>query len=226
MNYLECLDPASSARYEILNHNEGVVPLCDEAEADKPIAMFVMPSPERLGSGLDKADASAEVDFDLNPNLEKLIDVDKNCPIEGRDGTWEGAHGDSAFVPNPEIVPANPVTNPDHLNWGEILDKYGIEKIDFKGGEPDFSAVSQASVKIDDFSDNRMGKGGNFEQASAIVAKQQGITVEEVQGWMKENRYTWHERCDGSTLDQVPVEIHDNVRHEGWGTDVSAPHNG
>ncbi len=35
--------------------------------------------------------------------------------------------------------------------WGEILDKNGIDGIEFKDGEPDFTPVSKGTVEIDDF---------------------------------------------------------------------------
>ncbi len=137
------------------------------------------------------------------------------CPIDGHGGHWDGERGNSTWYPNRDDVPGNPLFNPDKLSWGEILDKYGIDGIPFKNGEPDFSQVSKGTVEIDNFSENRYGKGGNFDQAAEKLAEERGCTPDEVKDWMKENRYTWHERSDCKTMDKVPTEVHGNVRHEG-----------
>lgn len=114
------------------------------------------------------------------------------------------------------------MTNPDGLTWGQILDKYGIDGIEFKNGEPDFSPVAKGTVEIDHFTDNRYGKGGNFDQACERLAEQRGCTKEEVKAWMKENKYTWHERSDCKTMDKVPTEIHGNIRHSGGISEAKA----
>jgi hypothetical protein len=137
------------------------------------------------------------------------------CPIDGHGGHWDGERGNSTWYPDKEEVPKNPNTNPEKRSWEEILDKYGIEGIPFEDGEPDFSEVSKGTVEIDDFSENRYGKGGNFDQATEKLAEERGCTKEEVKAWMKENKYTWHERSDCKTMDKVPTEVHGNVRHEG-----------
>lgn len=148
------------------------------------------------------------------PILVENSDV-KGCPLEGNGGTWDGERGNSNWHPDRKHIPENPKTNPDKLSWGEILDKYGIDSIPFKDGEVDFSEVSKGTVKIDDFSERRYGKGGNFDQATERLAEQKGCTKEEVKKWMEENRYTWHEGRDCSTMSKVPTEVHGNVRHSG-----------
>lgn len=137
------------------------------------------------------------------------------CPIEGHGGSWEGERGNSTWRPDRNDVPKNPKTNPEGKTWGQILDKYGIDGIPFRDGEPDFSSVSKGTVQIDNFTENRYGKGGNFDQACEKLAEQRGCTKEEVKQWMKENGYTWHERSDCRTMDKVPTEVHGNIRHEG-----------
>lgn len=139
----------------------------------------------------------------------------KGCPLEGNGGYWDGERGNSNWVPNRSEIPKNPKTNPDGLSWGEILDKYGIDSITFKDGEPDFSEVSKGEVKIDNFTDNRYGKGGNFDQATQKLAEQRGYSPGEVKNWMKDNKYTWHECSDCSTMQKVPTEVHGNVPHSG-----------
>jgi hypothetical protein len=111
-------------------------------------------------------------------NIPKLFDdlsTDKFLPRS--DGKWEGNPGDSVWKPERDKIPENPKTNPEGKTWGEILDKYGIEGIPFKDGEPDFSEVSKGTVEIDDFSEDR---DDNFDAADEKLAEQRGCTKEEV----------------------------------------------
>ena len=58
--------------------------------------------------------------------------------------------------------------NPDNLTWGELKEKYGIDGISFKDGEPDFSEVMKDEVKIDNFTTER---NKNFPQADEKLAE-------------------------------------------------------
>ena len=165
----------------------------------------------KLAQSMDKLTDEKDIDKPIAKELDEV----KGCPIEGNGGHWEGERGNSKWFPNRDEIPKNPLTNPDGLTWGQILDKYGIDGIEFKNGEPDFSPVAKGTVEIDHFTDNRYGKGGNFDQACEKLAEQRGCTKEEVKAWMKENKYTWHERSDCKTMDKVPTEIHGNIRHSG-----------
>ena len=139
----------------------------------------------------------------INDNL-------KNCPIEGNNGHWEGERGNSKWLPDRDYVPGK--SNPEGKTWGEILDKYGIDGIPFKDGEPDFSEISKGTVEIKPFTDSRTD---NFDKADIELAKQRGCTPEEVAKWRKENGYTWHECKDMKTMQKVPSEVHNNVSHSG-----------
>lgn len=165
----------------------------------------------KLSKNMDKITNPEELD---KPIAKELTEV-KGCPIEGNGGKWDGQRGNSTWLPNRDEIPKNPLTNPDGLTWDEILDKYGIDGIKFKFGEPDFSLVIKGTVKIDNFTENRYGKGGNFDQACEKLAEQRHCTKEEIKTWMKENNYTWHERSDCKTMDKVPIEVHGNIRHSG-----------
>lgn len=132
----------------------------------------------------------------------------KNCPVEN--GKWEGERGDSKWIPDENYVPEK--SNPDEKTWKEILDKYGIDGINFKDGEPDFSEISKGDVKIDNFTDNR---SDNFDQADMKEAEKRGCSPEEVAKWRKDNKYTWHECRDMETMQKVPSEVHNNITHRG-----------
>lgn len=172
----------------------------------------------KLAQSMDKLTDEKDIDKPIAKELDEV----KGCPIEGNGGHWEGERGNSKWFPNRDEIPKNPLTNPDGLTWGQILDKYGIDGIEFKNGEPDFSPVAKGTVEIDHFTDNRYGKGGNFDQACEKLAEQRGCTKEEVKAWMKENKYTWHERSDCKTMDKVPTEIHGNIRHSGGISEAKA----
>ena len=172
----------------------------------------------KLAQSMDKLTDEKDIDKPIAKELDEV----KGCPIEGNGGHWEGERGNSEWFPNRDEIPKNPLTNPDGLTWGQILDKYGIDGIEFKNGEPDFSPVAKGTVEIDHFTDNRYGKGGNFDQACERLAEQRGCTKEEVKAWMKENKYTWHERSDCKTMDKVPTEIHGNIRHSGGISEAKA----
>ena len=133
------------------------------------------------------------------------------CPRNN--GKWEGAEGNSRFVPDNEVVPK--VHNPNGLAWSDIKQKYDFEGVTFRDGYPDFSEVSKATVEIDDFTDQRRGAGGNFDQADRKVAEKRGCSVEEVRQWRCDNGYTWHEAEDCRTLLKVPSEVHGNIPHNG-----------
>lgn len=155
-------------------------------------------------------------------SLEKLdvkIKFEKSGFLPGSHGEWSGDVGDSTWKPDPEYTPPEksrnpekPYSNPDNLTWAELMEKYGIDGIEFKDGYPVFDEVARGTVEIDDFTDDR---DSNFAQANEKMAEQRGCTPEEVEKWMKDNNYTWHECQDCKTMQKVPNEIHANVPHEG-----------
>lgn len=209
---------------ELLEKAKSIEKIGDMEEIDKPLAKYVDVSAERMevSDGEDLLDDLLdEVDDQDIEDVDKTERV-SGCPIDGHGGHWDGIRGNSTWYPDRDEVPKNPKTNPDGLTWGQILDKYGIDGIPFKDGEPDFSEVSKGEVEIDNFSENRYGKGGNFDQACEKLAEQRGCTKEEVKAWMKENKYTWHEKSDCKTMQKVPTEVHGNVRHEGGISEIKS----
>lgn len=142
-------------------------------------------------------------------------DTAKNCPIDGNNGHWDGDRGNSNWIPDQDYTPGK--ANPEGKTWNEIQEKYGIDQITFKDGEPDFSETSKGTVEIEPFSDSR---SDNFDNADIELAKQKGCTPEEVAEWRKENGYTWHECKDMSTIQKVPSEVHNNISHRGGISEV------
>ena len=186
------------------------------------------------GDADQKTDGESEKTFDpdakaekgeagqkMGSESEKLNDTDekqadesegdmRNCPIDGNNGHWDGERGNSTWIPDDNYVPEK--ANPDGLTWKEIKDKYGIEGIPFKNGEPDFSEITKGKVEIEGYSDSRPK---NFSKADVEIAKQRGCSPSEVREWREKNGYTWHESKDCKTMSKVPNDVHLNVPHRG-----------
>ena len=159
---------------------------------------------------------SANEIADIKSEVAKFEKINNFLPENG--GEWSGEKGNSTWEPNRDEVPKRPPGNAK--TWGEILDKYDIEGIEFKDGEPDFSTVSEGTVEIEDFSTDR---NVNFTQADEKLAEQwttegkdgREWTAQDVKNYRKENNLSWHERSDMKTLDLVPQEVHGNIPHSG-----------
>ena len=114
----------------------------------------------------------------------------------------------------------------------ELLKEYGVEGIMYKNGEPIFSKCAEATVTIDNMTENRKDyrntdgdmQKGNFSQADIKCAelwnkeKKDGRTDwtdEKVYDYRKANSLEWHERCDTETMDLLKHEIHAFFGHTG-----------
>ena len=152
-----------------------------------------------------------ETGYDPDKKVEKDNQSDmRNCPIEGNNGHWEGERGNSKWIPDDDYVPEK--ANPENLTWKELKEKYGIDGIPFKDGEPDFSEISKGKVEIEGYSDSRPK---NFAKADIEMSKQRGCSPAEVREWREKNGYTWHESKDCKTMNKVPNDVHLNVPHRG-----------
>lgn len=179
------------------------------------------PHLERVPS--DSAEFVRPDRFDV-PDWKDILTGQESGPkLEGflprSNGSWEGDEGDSIWKPDPDYVPLK--SNPEGKTWEEIEDKYGMDGVKFKDGEPDFSEIAEATVEIDDFTENRFE---NFAQADGKLAEQWNAegrdgrtdwTARDVAAYRKENNLTWHERSDMKTMDLVPSEVHNNIPHAG-----------
>lgn len=214
----------SNMESPLLEKARDVEKISEPSELDKPITDYV--------DGLEDVDNLSEGDADIDDLMEADEEDDliekaeayeskvSGCPIEGHNGSWDGFRGNSMWRPDREAVPTR--YNPDGLTWGQILDKYGIEGIEYKDGDPDFSPISKGEVEIDDFTDDRQS---NFAQADEALAKQKGCSPEDVKKWREENGYTWHECRDCKTMQKVPREVHNNMDHSGGVSEYKKNHN-
>ena len=206
----EILPESQNSLFEKARNMEKI---SDSKELDKPITNFV----DVLGK--DTVFSEEDIDMDdvldeeddylisLTEDYEKLV---SGCPIDGHNGSWDELRGNSMWRPDREAVPTR--FNPEKYTWGKILDKYGIEGIEYQEGDPSFSCISKGVVEIEDFSSDRPS---NFAQADEALAKQKGCSPGEVKRWREDNGYTWHECRDCKTMQKVPREIHNNMDHSG-----------
>lgn len=112
-------------------------------------------------------------------------------------GTWLGEIGNSTFISNDERVKY-------------LLDKEGLKGIEYKSGMPDFSKFVIAEFEINSMTIDR---SDNFRSANEILVKKleenSGIKcrISDIEAWLTENRYTWHELNDGKTIQLLPSII-------------------
>lgn len=210
--------PESEIKTEKVNlWGEGIPTRIGETEVNNEV--FCPRLPEKEGNLLssnnsivEEKSVKASSEVDKGPELETT--EKRLLPKSG--GYWEGVEGDSKFVPDDNVIPKDRNhSNPDGLSWAKIKEKFGFDGIIFRDGYPDFSPVSKGEVEIDNFTTERYGSGGNFDQAYKKLAEQRGCTPEEVRQWVKENNYTWHEMQDCKTMQKVPHEVHGNITHKG-----------
>lgn len=159
------------------------------------------------------SETQKKIKIETTGNLDVKIKLENACFIPRNGGEWTGPPGDSEWKPNPEVTPGDRHgTNPEHKSWDQIMKEYLFDSIPFHDGEPDFSELAKGTVEIDDFTENR---DANFDQADEKLAEQKGCTPEEIAKWREDNKYTWHECRDCSTMQLVPTEVHGNIPHSG-----------
>ena len=155
----------------------------------------------------------------LSQNTDYIQDeiIYKNIPQNG--GVWSGEPGNSKWIPNKEDIPKQPYGN--EKTWATILEEHGIDGIEFKEGEPDFTPVAEGSVEIEDFTTNR---DDNFFQADQNLAQKwnqeskngkNDWSISDIRQYRKEKKLTLHERSDMKNMDLVAQEIHGNIPHSG-----------
>lgn len=139
-------------------------------------------------------------------------------------GSWDGERGDSKFIPSEE-------TDAGRVAKEKLAEK-NMDGVEYKDAEPDFSECAEATVVIDNMTENRDDyldtdgnyQPGNFSQADAKCAEQWNTsqkdgrsdwTAADVRDWRRENNCSWHERCDTCTMDLVSRDIHGFFTHSG-----------
>ena len=184
-------------------------------------------SVKELNAGIKEEFSKASLEKIGSENKTESIMSDKNLDPRHKDcyttsqqrkefastskGEWSGEVGNSVF-------------RPDKLEALEALKKYGVDGIEYFDGEPDFSKISISTVEIDNMSSERLGPGGNYEQAFNKIAEKWNSeakfgrtdwTSRMVDEWRRDNEYTPHERSDRKTVDLIPRAPHEECKHFG-----------
>ena len=154
---------------------------------------------------LSEEDSDLELEEEETEYLSSYKERMDHTPIST--GTWEHDRGESKFIPDDEEARAE-------------LEARGMDGIEYKNGIPDFSECAEATVEIDNMTENRYP---NFKQCDdALAAKWNEEARDGRTDWegkdvrdFRDGIYTWHERIDMKTCDLVPRAIHDKCRHLG-----------
>lgn len=206
-------------------------PDIDEIKKPEPEG-FKEIKPEKSTSTSDIGDFW-EKEFNNEADYYNSYEKRLGCtPVEGSElGSWEGERGESKFIPNENTVEGEAALNK--------LTEKGLDGIEYKNAEPDFSECAEAIVKIDDMTQHRDDyynkngelQQGNFTQADIKCAEKWSAeakdgksdwTAREVNDWRHEHKCSWHERCDTRTMDLVPFEIHSHCKHLGGVSECKA----
>lgn len=134
----------------------------------------------------------------------------------GKDAFFIGEKGESKCVPNPESERG--------ARAEEKLKRYGLDGVEYRDAVPAFEPCSEAVVKIENMGVERLGLGGNYEQARLKLAEQWNEsgrdgrtdwTSRDVKTWCEKNNLTIHECPDRKTCMFVDRDIHEVFRHSG-----------
>lgn len=170
-----------------------------------------------VGGLFEKIDDASDGFYTSFENREKYTP-------NGDKGVWEGERAKSKFIPSE-------ATDKGRTAKEKLAEK-GIDGIEYIDAEPDFSKCAEATVEIDDMTEHRDDyydnsgnrQLGNFSQADAKCAEQWNAsqkdgrsdwTAVDVRDWRRENRCSWHERCDTRKMDLVSRDIHEFFTHSG-----------
>ncbi len=114
-------------------------------------------------------------------------------------GQWTDQRGESTWLSQ------NPMVN-------QFLHEAGVDGIEYSNARPDFSPVAKGQVEIPNMSTDRRL---NFNAADEQLAQVWGVTPKEVAKWRSDNKYTWHEEPNLTTMQLVPSMVNNRLGHIG-----------
>ncbi|CPR96183.1 HNH endonuclease [Mycobacteroides abscessus] len=114
-------------------------------------------------------------------------------------GHWVGERGESEWISkNPEV--------------NKFLHDANVDGIHYSNAQPDFSPVAKGQVEIPEMTTSR---DQNFRVADKLLAKEWGVSPQEIADWRSDNKYTWHEEPDLKTMQLVPSVVNNRLGHVG-----------
>ena len=140
-------------------------------------------------------------------------------------GHWTGEPGNSKWIPNRDFIPKNRnYGNRYGKSMGQIMDENNTDGIVFRNNEPDFSPYAKYETKVDyehlpqkihnQLLKEKPQRTALHDFAFNKIAKENGMTYDEILEIKRELNLTPHETLDGR-IQLVPYEIHENIEHEG-----------
>ena len=96
-----------------------------------------------------------------------------------------------------------------------------VKKVSYQNAVPDFSPYARAEVNIRQMTDDRFGKGGNFDQADQALAEYWTEIMYDGRAWASRdieeyrgsNGLTWHEMSNMKVMQLVPSELSETFTH-------------
>lgn len=162
---------------------------------------------------------SAHEKFEYGGKFVDYVERLNHTPTEDTLGHYEGERGESKFIPS--------AMNNHGKSCLEALKEKGLDGIEYKKAEPNFSKCAEATVSIEHMTEHREDSGsiiGNFTQADRKLAEKWNFqkfdgkddwTEEKIYDYRKEHNFSWHERCDTKHMDLVDERIHKYCVHSG-----------
>lgn len=158
---------------------------------------------------MNATDLNSKFDLDKKNDIPYYSSYDErinHTPVDSENGRWDGERGESKFIPSEDTEKGRAAISK--------LKEYGMDGLEYKNGEPDYSKCSEGAVKIDNMTTNR---ASNFDKADIKLAEKwndearngkKDWTDEDVLNYRKENKLSWHECCDMETMHLVSRDIH------------------
>jgi len=220
-----------------------------------------------LDKALPRSDTNlAEEDFDNNKSIKTNDVIDKESivrnlldqnvtaqklPSDER-FDWsdpDGKGNSNCILKDDAILRIHDKSTNDDVEYSGkefknyMLDKYGMDKVEYTNREPDFLPFEkpvdkmdfesflkdkydeirtinegcEGHITVDRMGIKREGKDGTFYHANEAIAGQLGpnISRKDVADYMASRNLTWHECGDRKTIRMVPSEINQAFGHSG-----------
>ena len=138
-----------------------------------------------------------------------IDDIIKRTPVDGN-GKWvDGTRGNGKFISD------DPAAQ-------KILIEKGVDGIIYSNGVPDFSSVADDAVEISGSLLDKLSNPNSTQvrramqsEAKEILANKRGVSVRDIEMWMKDNGLTIHEDINMTSLYFVKTEINRIFSHLG-----------
>ncbi len=170
----------------------------------------------------DVSEADVNED-DVSEAIKSVVDNSVMAAHLPHNGTWENPDnpGNGMFRLDDDYIVKPGGDDSKAITGAELKDKYGIEGVNYKGNDPDFTPFvdkTLGAVDVSHMPTERTGAGGSYDVAIRdIIDRSDGRfkTKSDVLDYMKENGITLHETADRKHILPIPTEINSAFSHTG-----------